>query len=132
MPSGKSSTRSKELFLGLGPAGNGGRPTGAGQDRHQGDDDDADQGMLAIDGRTGVLQIVEMGNDFVNVAVVNLRHDWFSENPSTGSRPENGLPSRSSRRNSLQDRRKVCAGRGVATACDSLEALLLSPYPSMV
>src|SRR5262249_36990718 len=39
-PSGKSRTPHEELLLEGDPFGDGGRPVGAGQDRHEGDDDD--------------------------------------------------------------------------------------------
>src|SRR5205823_13977474 len=77
----------EELFLGLGPAGNRGWPAGACQHSHQGDNDHAHQRVLPIDRGTGVVQVVEMGDDVVQAKVVNLLnvvHDSFSVNPLTG------------------------------------------------
>ena len=72
-PSGKSSTPHEELFLEGGPPSDGGRAAGAGQDGHHGDDDDADQGMLAIDRGARVLQFPEVPHDFIQRSPPRVR-----------------------------------------------------------
>src|SRR5262249_14338720 len=72
-----------------GRSGDGGRPVGAGQDRHQGDDDDADQGMLAMDRGARVLQLLEVACDLVQTDPPNIRHGSSSVGCRKGSDPEN-------------------------------------------
>ena len=45
----------QKLGFEFGPFGNGGRPIGAGQDSHHGNDDDAHQRMFDIDVGTRIL-----------------------------------------------------------------------------
>ena len=76
----------QELFLERGPASDGRRPRRARQHGHQSDDHHADQRVLPIDGRTRILQVVEMGNNLVQVNPVNRCHDSSSVNAPTGCR----------------------------------------------
>ena len=72
----------EEVGLALGPAGDGGGPGGAGEDRQDGDDQDAGQGMSPVDVGAGVLQGGEGGHDLVQPAA-GARH---RRPPATGSR----------------------------------------------
>src|SRR5262249_5374183 len=64
----------EEFLLEGGPSGDGRRPAGTGQDRHHGDDDDTDQGMLAIDGTARVLQLPEVPHNFIPSDPPHVRH----------------------------------------------------------
>src|SRR6202011_797928 len=48
-------------------------PTSTGQNRHHGDDDDANQGVLQIDRGARILQFIKVPNDLVQ-GHMNLRH----------------------------------------------------------
>ena len=78
MPWGKSSTLQEKFLFGDGPLGDRRRPAGTGQHGHHGDDDDADQRMLPIDGGTRILQFVKVADDFVQADVSILGHDGSS------------------------------------------------------
>jgi hypothetical protein len=73
---GQVQHRDEELLFERGPLGDRGRAVRAGQDRHQGDDDHARQGMLPIDGGAWVFQLLEMPNDLDDADPVDVRHDW--------------------------------------------------------
>src|SRR6202040_63175 len=73
-PIGQVQDLQEKFFFDLGPSGNSRRPTSPSQNRHHGDNDDADQRMFPIDGRTRVLQFVKVANDLVQGDVLSLRH----------------------------------------------------------
>src|SRR5262249_18836940 len=73
----------EELRLEGGPPGDGGRAAGAAEHGHHGNDNDTDQRVLAVDGVTGVLQVVEVTDDLIQADVVDPRH-----HPPPGSRRE--------------------------------------------
>src|SRR6516164_708774 len=70
----------QELRLHGGPLGDGRRSTGARQDRQHGDDHHADQRMLAVDLRTGILQLVKILDNFVQIDMTALDHRLSSVN----------------------------------------------------
>ncbi len=88
-PIGQVEHPREELFLQGRPLGDRRRPVGAGQDRHQGDDDDADQGMLAIDRAARVLQVLEVSCDLVQTDPPFIRHSSSSVGCRNRSDPEN-------------------------------------------
>ena len=66
----------EELLLQRSPLGDRSRSVGTGQDRHQGDDDHADQRVLQIDRGAGVFQLMEMPDDLVYTVPLEIRHGW--------------------------------------------------------
>jgi hypothetical protein len=65
----------REEFLRQGrPAGDRGRPAGAGEHRQQRDDDHAGQGVPLIDVRTRVLQLLEVDDDLVQRDTSKVSH----------------------------------------------------------
>src|SRR5579884_3758473 len=88
----------EKVLLGAGPAGNRGGAAGTGEHGHQRNDHHAHQGMLAIDGRTRILQRVEMSDDLVHRHAGKLGHDPSSVGCSTACHTENDLKTTASRR----------------------------------
>src|SRR5579884_2641974 len=88
----------EKVLLGAGPAGNRGGAAGTGEHGHQRNDHHAHQGMLAIDGRTRILQRVEMSDDLVHRHAGKLGHDPSSVGCSTACHTENDLQTTASRR----------------------------------
>ena len=62
------------LFFQRGPLGDRGGAAGTSQHGHQSDDDHTDEGVLQIDGGTGVFQRLEVPNDLVQGEMLNIRH----------------------------------------------------------
>src|SRR5205807_567267 len=92
----------KPVLFDVRPSGNGGRPGRAGEHSHQGNDHDADQGVLPVDRRAWVLQLGEMGDDLVQTGSLYVGHGWFSVSPVTGCPTENNLRTTSRWRKSPQ------------------------------
>ena len=92
----------EELLLVLGPAGDGRGPGGAGEDRQDGDDQDAGQRMPPVDVGARVLQRREGGHDLVQLAA-GARH---RRPPATGARSRHG--GRYTRSDGRAQGRKVC------------------------